>query len=261
MSSEPTQTYDEKLVTLLEVLWGKGYMSPGGDEETARVLDGLTLKGKRILDIGCGTGGSAFFIAERYQPAEIIGVDVEARVIAEASDRAKHQGMQQRVRFETVVPGPLPFAAARFDIVFSKDAIVHIEDKDFIAAEIHRVLKPGGAFAASDWMASSDGPASAELKSYLELEGLGFGLGSPDRYFSALRKAGFERIVYRNRAAWYRDLTHRDVASLEGPLYDQLEESVGKEFLDHEIAVWRALSVVLDRGELGPGHWQAVKPG
>ena len=49
-------------------------------------------------------------------------------------------------------PGPLPFADASFDIVFSKDALLHVPDKDALFAEIFRVLKPGGVFAASDWM-------------------------------------------------------------------------------------------------------------
>lgn len=260
MRQEPTQTYDQKLVTLLETLWGQGYMSPGGDAETALVLDGLSLAGQEVLDIGCGVGGSAFYIARRHGPARIVGIDVEPGVIAKASEQARRDGLADRVLFETVTPGPLPFADQSFDVVFSKDAIVHIDDKHGIAREIYRVLRPGGVFAASDWMAGSDDPPSPQLLRYIELEGLGFGLGSPNRYFAALRAAGFERIAYRDRTAWYRDLTHKEVAALSGPLYAGLERSVGKDFLDHEIFVWRALAQVLDSGELGPGHWQAHKP-
>ena len=46
----------------------------------------------------------------------------------------------------------LPFAEESFDVVFSKDAIIHVADKRLLAAEIHRVLKSGGIFAASDWV-------------------------------------------------------------------------------------------------------------
>lgn len=260
VQQEQTQAYDQKLVTLLEALWGKGYMSPGGDAETALVLEGLSLVGGRVLDIGCGTGGCAFFIAERLKPALVIGVDVESGVIAAASKQAEVNGLAAQVRFETISPGPLPFANESFDLVFSKDAIVHIDDKHAIAREIHRVLKPGGVFAASDWMAGSDEPPSDRLKLYLEQEGLGFGLGSPNRYFAALRAAGFERIAYRDRTAWYREQTREEIRALEGRLYASLEQSVGKDFLDHEIEVWRALAAVLETAELGPGHWRAEKP-
>lgn len=260
MQQDQTQAYDQRLVTLLETLWGMGYLSPGGDAETALILDGLDLAGTRVLDIGCGTGGSAFFIAERCKPALIIGIDVEAGVIAKANQQASRDGLAEHVRFQTVAPGPLPFADAAFDVVFSKDAIVHIDDKHAIAREIHRVLKPGGVFAASDWMAGADTPPSPGLERYLALEGLGFGLGSPDRYFAALRAAGFERIAFRDRTVWYGDLARKELAALTGPLHATLEASVGRDFLDHEIDVWRAMVAVLDTAELGPGHWRASKP-
>jgi phosphoethanolamine N-methyltransferase len=259
-SFEQTQAYDEKLVTLLETLWGPGYLSPGGDDETALVLQGLELAGKRVLDIGCGTGGCLFFMAGREPGLTGIGVDVEAHVIAAAHGAAASKGLSGRIAFQTVPPGPLPFADASFDLVFSKDAIVHIEDKHAVAGEIFRVLKPGGAFAASDWMAGADGPLSPAMLRYNELEGLGFGLASPDRYFAALRKAGFAEIAYRDRTAWYAALAHRELGALRGPLRGELIAKVGQQFLDHEIEVWEALSRVLDSGELGPGHWRAVKP-
>ena len=66
------------------------------------------------------------------------------------------------------------FADGSFDLVFSKDSIVHIDDKHTLAAEIARVLAPGGVFACSDWMKGDDEPKSAELLAYEALEGLEF---------------------------------------------------------------------------------------
>ena len=257
---EQTQEYDQRLVTLLEVLWGDGYLSPGGDAETARVLDGLDLRGRRVLDIGCGTGGCAFFIDQQYGPAETVGVDVEAGVVGKANAEAAARGVQHRVRFVTVEPGPLPFADGSFDAVFSKDSIVHIADKHSLAADIARVLAPGGVFACSDWMKGDDLPKSADLVRYEDLEGLGFGLASPDVYFAALRAAGFERIHYTDRTAWLAAKTQSELEQLDGPLRPQLEAAIGREFLDHELEVWRALCVVTAKGELGAGHYRAVKP-
>jgi ubiquinone/menaquinone biosynthesis C-methylase UbiE len=257
---EQTQEYDAKLVALLEALWGDGYLSPGGDAETAMVLQGLDLAGARVLDIGSGTGGCAFFIADRYRPASIVGVDVEAGVVHKANADAASRGLADAVQFVAVQPGPLPFDDGSFDLVFSKDSIVHIDDKHSLAAEIFRVLSPGGVFACSDWMKGDDEPKSAALLAYEALEGLGFGLASPDRYFAALRAAGFEQITFVDRFRWLADKTRAELAELDGPLRPRLEAELGSEFLDHEIEVWRALCVVTAGRELGAGHFRALKP-
>lgn len=260
MSFEQTQAYDDRLVTLLEALWGKGYLSPGGNDETRAVIGDVDLAGKDVLDIGSGTGGASLYLAAAMRPRSVTGIDVDASVVATANARAVAAGYAEVVRFLTVEPGPLPFPAQSFDIIFSKDAIVHIEDKQAIANEIARVLRLGGQLLASDWMAGRDGPISDELRHYIELEGLGFGVGSPDRYFAALRAAGFERICYRDRTEWYRQRALEEIAALDGPLRRQLESGVGRDFLEHELAVWRALAKVLASGELGPGHWRADSP-
>jgi phosphoethanolamine N-methyltransferase len=146
-------------------------------------------------------------------------------------------------------------------VVFSKDAMVHIADKEALFAEIFRVLRPGGSVAASDWMSATDGPFSAAMRYYVEVEGLGFGMASPARYRAAMERAGFQDIRMADRNDWYRPLAHREHDALAGPLYDRLVARVGKEFVDHEIEVWRALTVVVDSGELRPGHLRALKPG
>ncbi len=257
---EQTQDYDDKLVALLEVLWGDGYLSPGGDHETALVLDGLDLRGKRILDLGCGTGGCALFIGAEFAPDQLIGVDVEAGVVEKATANAIAAGLDDRVSFVQIEPGPLPFEDGVFDLVFSKDSIVHIPDKHALAHELFRVLAPAGVFAASDWMSGSDAPPSPELLHYQELEGLGFGLASPDVYFSALRGAGFEQVSYLDRTAWLAARSHVELDDLDGRLRPIIEQRVGREFLDHEVAVWTALCTVFDTRELGAGHWRAIKP-
>ncbi|MFZ4721074.1 MAG: class I SAM-dependent methyltransferase [Ilumatobacteraceae bacterium] len=256
---DQTQEYDDKLVALLEALWGDGYLSPGGDAETDLVLEGVDLHGARVLDIGSGTGGCAFHI-HRRGPASVTGIDVEPGVVEKANAAAADRGVSDTVRFVAVEPGPLPFADGSFDIVFSKDSIVHIDDKHSLAAEIGRVLAPGGIFVCSDWMKGDDLPKSAALLHYEALEGLGFGLASPDVYFAALRAAGFQRIHYTDRTAWLAAKTRDELHELDGPLRDRLTAEVGHEFLEHELEVWRALCVVTDSGELGAGHFRAVKP-
>ncbi len=62
--------YDDLTVDFLEALWGDGYLSPGGPEEVARILAGLDLAGRTVLDIGCGSGGITVSLARDYGAAQ-----------------------------------------------------------------------------------------------------------------------------------------------------------------------------------------------
>jgi phosphoethanolamine N-methyltransferase len=253
--------YTDEFVSFLETIWGEGYLSPGGPDEVGRILDGLDLTGLAVLDIGCGTGGIALSLAADYGAAKVTGVDVEEPVLDTANRRAAAKGLADRVEFVKVAPGPLPFGDGEFDLVFSKDAMIHIPDKEALFADVFRLLKPGGWFAASDWLSSHDGEPTPVMKRYMEAEGLSFRMGSPERYRAALAAAGFADIGLVNRNVWYCAVAARELADLEGALYDKAVAAAGKEETDRNIEIWRAMLPALEIGELCPHHLRGAKPG
>jgi len=259
VSEEHSVAY-EGIAGLLEAVWGEGYLSPGGPEEIAFLLEGVDLSGREVLDVGCGVGGIDLLLVQQCGAGRVVGVDVDAALVEQASRRAAERGLSDHAIFRAVEPGPLPFPNGSFDVVFSKDSILHIADKEGFCVEVHRVLRPGGLFVASDWMRRDDNPPSAAMEHYLELEGLGFGMGSPARYRRALQAAGFARIETRDRNAWYRRLAREELARLTGPLHAELARRMDPDLLEREIGVWRAMIPVVDSGELRPGHLRAVKP-
>jgi len=254
------QEYDDEMTALLEVVWGEGFMSPGGDAEVGRIVAGLDLSGARVLDIGSGLGGADVFLAT-LGPAEIVGIDVEATLKPKAEALARKRGVSAVCRFQTVEPGPLPFADGTFDLVFSKDAIIHIADKAALADDVMRVLKPSGVFAASDWLAGYADEPSPEMQAYVEAEGLDFGLADAPVYRAAMEAAGFEDIVIDDRNAWYREEARVERERLAVTRHDELVEAVGADFLIHEIDVWDKMIVALDQGQLRPTHLRGRKPG
>src|SRR5439155_9032448 len=128
--------YPDRLIRMLEAVWGEGFLSPGGPEEVALVLKGVLVEGKSVLDIGSGAGGIDILLAEKFGVGHVTGIDVEDTVIATARRKVKDKGLETRVGFAKVAAGPLPFPPSTFDIVFSKDSIVHIPDKLALAREV-----------------------------------------------------------------------------------------------------------------------------
>jgi SAM-dependent methyltransferase len=213
------------------------------------------------LDFGCGTGGIACHLVAACGAGRVTGIDVEAPVLAHARERARRRGLSARTIFVAVEPGPLPFADASFDLVFSKDAMIHVPDKEALFADLCRVLKPGGRLAASDWLSRDDGPPSPAMAAYVEQEGLSFGMASPSRTAAAMTAAGFVEIAVTDRNPWYRDLARAELERLEGPLYGPATAAAGGALVDKNIETWRRMVVVLDAGELRPTHLSARKPG
>lgn len=251
--------YPPRLIAMLEAVWGWGFLSPGGPEEVARVIGGHELTGLSVLDIGCGAGGIDIALVQSHGAAYVTGLDVEDPVLTHARALVAAQSLASRIGLVKVAPGPLPFPPETFDVVFSKDSIIHIPDKHALMAEVARVLKPGGWFLASDWLIGTE-TISPQMAAYIAAEGLDFGMATPARYRAAMEAAGLDRIAITSRNAWYRVQARDELARLQGAAGDAAAAVVGRDFVDHNIGIWQRMIPVLDTGEHCPTHLAARKP-
>jgi SAM-dependent methyltransferase len=99
------------------------------------------IRGKRVLDFGCGTGSNSLLLARRG--AAVCGIDISHDLLAIARDRLTQARTPVQARFLVASAHDLPLESESFDLVFGI-AILHHLDLRLVSAEIHRVLKPGG---------------------------------------------------------------------------------------------------------------------
>jgi SAM-dependent methyltransferase len=257
--SEPGE-YDDGMQALLQIIWGDGFLSPGGAAEVARLLEGSDISGCSVLDIGCGLGAIDELLVAVHGAAAVVGIDVDPSLLETMRARVARARLTDRIRGVQVAAGPLPFADGEFDVVFSKDSLVQIPDKPAIFAEVLRVLRPGGRFIASDWLRGGSAEYSAEMLEFFRLEGIAYNMATLAESAAGLRTAGFDAVEIRDRHDWYLTLAQGELAAMEGDLNAIIVHRIGPQRARHFIDNWRQLVVVLKRGELRPGHLKAAKP-
>lgn len=252
--------YPDHFVERLHTIWGEGFLSPGGPEEVREIVEGIDLFDKTVLDVGFGTGGPAIALATNHLAGKVVGIDIESNLYDRAKKLIDQADLAEKIELKIVKPGPFPFDDEIFDVVFSKDSMVQIRDKPALFNEIKRVLKPGGAFVASDWLAS-DNPSEVEaMDSALELVHWSFAMITAGEMETALSDAGFENVSTRDRNAWFAEISNHEVMQIEGPLKQQLIDAVGEELWSHWIKVKRALADAASAGGLRPTHLRGFKP-
>ena len=194
--------YGDTFVAGLEWMWGEGFLSPGGAEEVARIVAGAPIAGARVLDVGWGLGAIDVLLVERFGAAHVAGIDVEAPLVARAAARVEAAGLSDRISLRKVSPGPFPFEDGVFDVVFSKDSMIHIPDKPALYAEVHRVLVPGGWMLVGDWFGNGLEPTRA-MREWLDAVDLTFTLESIEASAALVAECGFVDVEWRDRNAWY----------------------------------------------------------
>jgi SAM-dependent methyltransferase len=102
--SEPGE-YDDGMQSMLQIIWGDGFLSPGGAAEVARLLEGSDISGCAVLDIGCGLGAIDELLVKEYHAASVIGIDVDPSLLARMQERIERARMSAHwCRFPTSRP-------------------------------------------------------------------------------------------------------------------------------------------------------------
>ena len=193
----------------------------GGRQASEDLLSQLDLAAEHeVLDVGCGLGGGARFVASRYG-SRVTGIDLTAEFVAAGNALSGWVGLADRVTLDHGSALDLPYAAGSFHAGYMLHVGMNIADKAALMTAVHRVLRPGGVFAVYDIMRNGGGgdvtypmPWAADAETSA--------LAPPDDYKRAFEAAGFEIVAERNRhdyaVAFFERLRARMAAAGPPPL-------------------------------------------
>ncbi len=192
-------------------LWGKNYHYGYWDGSTNHLLKATKKlnevlsqiakisKKDRILDAGCGVGGSSIYLAKNFG-CHVTGITICPRQIDFAYSNAKKEGVDKLTEFFEMDYLKTAFADNHFDVVWGIESICHAAGKDKFIQEAYRVLKNGGRLIAADGFASKKDYTHKEQRSMDKwLKGWAVNyLETPENFIQFARKTGFRKGNYQD---------------------------------------------------------------
>ncbi|CAK0779821.1 hypothetical protein CVIRNUC_004862 [Coccomyxa viridis] len=235
--------YSRTGILRYERIFGPGFVSTGGLETTKEFVELLALKpDERVLDVGCGIGGGDFYMASKYG-AFVHGVDLSVNMVTTALERAFAAKDGHKVTFEIADITSCELTPESYDVVYSRDTILHIHDKPALFKRFLKVLKPGGRLLISDYC-KAPGQPSEDFAVYIKQRG--YDLHSVEEYGRMLQGAGFAGVkaedrtwqfkaslkrelktAQEGRAAFVSDFSEKHYDAIIGGWQDKLERVAG----------------------------------
>lgn len=249
--------YSRTGILRYEKIFGAGYISTGGPETTETLcarLGKALRRGVRVLDVGSGIGGAAIHLAKKYG-ARVTGIDLAPEMVAIGLERARECDAPETISFligdilETAFPH-------KYDVVWSRDALMHIHDKPRLFARLLDLLAPGGQVMITDY-ARGTGPGSPEFQAYVR--STGYHLIDPASYGKLLEGAGFVNVKVEDATEKFIEIMKREAGRLEQNR-DDFVGTFSEADLNYLIERWSMKDSFCRAGDMKWGIYQASRP-
>lgn len=191
-----------------------------------RVVHGARLAHADVLEVGCGRGGGARFLAERFRPRTYVATDA-ARLLVAAQQRAANN--PAGLSFRRARADHLPFPADSFDLCLSVEAVHPLPDKPAFLAEAARVVRPGGQLRVADFFYTRESSPSAVTAFRAHLANSPWLPGAEEDWtravLAALEADSPRRLAEIDRLPrWCRSAALSFAGTTASPLYRQLRD-------------------------------------
>ncbi|KAM7267060.1 hypothetical protein ACFE04_009226 [Oxalis oulophora] len=220
---------------------------------TKEFVANLDLKpGQKVLDVGCGIGGGDFYMAENFD-VDVVGIDLSVNMISFALERAI--GLKCSVEFEVADCTTKEYPDETFDVIYSRDTILHIQDKPSLFKTFYKWLKPGGKVLITDYCRRAGTPSS-EFADYIKQRG--YDLHDVETYGQMLRDAGFNEVIAEDRTDQFLRVLKRELDVIEKEK-DEFIQDFSEDDYNDIVGGWNAKLVRSSSGEQRWGLFIAEK--
>lgn len=185
----------------------------GGRAATERFIEQLDFSAKdHVIDVGCGLGGAARFVANKYK-SRVTGIDLTHEYVETGKALCTWVKLDRQVVLHPGSALSMPFEDEIFDGGYMLHVGMNIEDKARLFKEIHRVLRTGSCFGIYDVIRNNEGELAYPVP--WAAESGTCNLATLDMYRQALAGAGFEIVREESRRDFALEFFHQLRANAE----------------------------------------------
>ena len=240
--------YSTASILNYEAVYGEDYVSPGGEMVATELIRKLGLEpNSRVLDVGCGLGGSAFVMARDFG-LQVDGIDLSENMLRLANEKCHRYGLQEQV---TLTQGDcLKLDRADFyDAIYSRDVFLHISDKSRLFEVLRLSLGRGGKLLFTDYCC---GPKPWSIEFTTHVENRGYSLHTLTEYADLITQTGFVDVECFDLTNRFIDILHCDIEKFHQLIIDETSRASLE-------SAWRAKLARVESGDHRWGLFTAVK--
>jgi len=228
--------YSRNGILRYERIFGKTFVSTGGAETTSMLTKDLGLTpDMKVLDIACGIGGSAFLMAREYG-VQVHGVDLSTNMLGIAKEYREQSepDVKHRVQFHMEDVTTMSYPDSFYDLVYSRDAIMHIEDKRALYKNFYNTLKPGGQLLVTDYCWGNMEHTEKFLNYVAQRN---YHLLNVEEYGKILESVGFKNVKAVDKTDLMVEVMYRELADFH-KIKDEFVKEFSQEDFDWIVKGW-----------------------
>lgn len=245
----PGLRWDKSRIAVVQKVWGKGFIAPGGKETLLELAGPLDLKrDMNVLDLGAGLGGPARVLAKRFG-VRVTGLEADRRLAEAGGALSSRIFLPTKASVHSLAERHEVLAPRAFDRIFSKDVLFAVRDKARLLAVAEALLADGGRMLLVDYVVAADRRRAPAVEAWMAADPARPAPWSVEEYIEALTGLGLSLRIDDISGVARRAINGAWAGFLAKRRRPSLDSRAAQMLLD-EARLWSRRTKLLKTGEL-----------